>query len=471
MITRKLHATDRDAFDQDRLRFSLAFAEDFERFVINPLSGAITTLWPLTIGTHQITVRVSDGSRYSFSNVTVTVNHVGKKALGSSVAVTFSGINGVDEYLALYYPIFVNNLESIMPLGFKADRDLLVMSLQKHQDNIQLLFAIRKPQLANINPGFYSSKSLRGFLEKSRELLTAERLSVQVKWIEGTACSADNCPHGSCLQLPFLEPFSKSNDQLLVTTNFATLVTPSFGRTQTCQCPIGTAGASCESICSAKFNPCSKLQACVVDELEPEGYRCDQQEPVNAVLAFSGQAYATYSLETPAGSAPFHLTTRLRTYQSNATVFYASGSRHFARLETAGGLLRFTFDCGSGPQTMMQDQRSVSDGRWYQVSIESRADEESCAFKLTIDGKYVASAKAPDGEAQIDLSAITFGGKPFTSRKRRSAETEKRDASRRKLIGHGYRGCLKELNINGNDLSRPERSGVQLETKKNVLNK
>ena len=470
VITQALHATDRDTFDQNRLRFSLASPDDFERFVIDPLSGAITSLSPLSSGVHNFTVRVSDGSRYSISTVSINVNRIGEEALENSVAITFSGITDINEYLNSFHSLFVTKLSSILPFGFKLSRDLVIMSLRlDEENNVQLLLGIRNPS-SKTNRNFYSSKSLKRFLEKSRQLLNES--GVGVKWIEGTNCPTDQCPHGSCRVIPSLglSPSAFS----AFSTNSYSLVTTSFTKHQTCVCPIGTIGKFCESICSKKNNPCSKNRVCVIDDMENQGYRCDPAEATNTVMAFTGRSYARYSLDNSADSSPLRISMRLRTFQSNSTIFYASGPKHFAKLDTIDGLLQLTFNCGSRPQTMTHDQKHINGGRWSQVDIESRHDGESnsCAFRMTIDS-YTATFGAPGGDTSFKVSSIVFGGMPLNSRTKRNIEPahEERDTAQNKIIKHGFRGCIKGASVNHIPLHLTSKTGAHLEAKKNVLNK
>ena len=468
LITRKLHATDEDAFDQNHLHFSMASPADFERYVVDPLSGAVTSLSPLETGFHNVVVRVSDGSRYSNSTVTINVVHVGRKALESSVAITFAGINSVQEYMTKYHSIFVTKLSTILPFGVELKRDLVIISLQTdNENNVQLLFGIRNPS-SKLRKEFYSSKSLKRFLETSRQLLMADGSELKVKMIEGTSCSSDRCDYGTCSRTPTLgSGFS------VISTDTYSLVTPTFEKKIVCVCPPGTIGKSCESICSESSYPCSKNRVCVVSvDDEANGFRCDPAQPTNTIMTFTGHSYAKYTSDSSADSTPFQISMRIRTYQSNSTLFYAVGSRHFARLETTDGLLQFTFDCGSGPQTMRHDEKYVNDGKWVEVVVESRADEDSnsCAVTMTIDGTYRAGTKALNADRNLEVTSIHFGGMPLKTRGKRSSspEHEKRDAFRNRVVKHGFRGCLKEVKINDFPLLPTSKSDFKQDSSKNV---
>ena len=446
----------------------MASPDDFERFIIDPLTGSITSLVPLETGVHNITVRVSDGSRYTNSTVSVNVIQVGRKALESSVSITFFGIDGVQEYLSNYHSLFMSKLASILPFGVELSRDLVVMSLQEiEQNSIQLLFGIRNP--SSKLKEFYSSKALKRFLETSRQLLTSDESDLQVTMIEGTTCAKEHCEFGTCSQIPSLDSVFS-----VVSTNTYSLVSPSFKKKEDCVCPPGSAGQFCKSICSKDNNPCPKNRLCVVTDEEAKGYRCDSAQPTNSIMAFGGHSFAQYSIDS---STPFQISMRLRTFQSNSTIFYAIGPRHFARLETSGGLLQFTFDCGSGPQTMKHGQKLVNDGKWLLVDIESRQDGESnlCAFKMTItiDETYIATTRAPDGDSNLDITSINFGGMPLKTRGKRNVNSEhdKRDVSRNRVVKHGYRGCMKEVHLNGLPFLPTSSSNFKLDSKKNVLNR
>ena len=437
------------------------------------MTGALSAHSPIPLGNRNVTVRVSDGTHASFSTVAITVNQIKQKVLKDSVSIAFSGINTLEDYLASYHIVFVRKLKKAMPNNFNAERDLVVISLQLRRRNIELLFGIRMPP-DGLKRDFYSSKSLRGFLESSRGFLMEDGTGLEVEWIDGTACRDENCK-GTCRQNPTLMSFSADGQKppLPVSTNTNSWVTPTFSRKKTCVCPRGTVGKHCESVCAPTNNPCPKNRVCTVVEQESLGYRCEAPTPNDTVMAFTGRAYAQYTIDGARRLSQFRVGFRLRTYQLSGIIFHADGPKqHFSRLETVRGLFRFTFDCGNGPQEITQTLTPVSDGQWHEVFIESWLHKESnlWRFKLTIDESFITSAMVLGGEPRINLSRITFGGLPIQRKTKRSLKLghEKRHAGQSQLVKQGFLGCLRNVNFNDVPLTLRTKAGLHVSKMLNV---
>ena len=472
-ITRKLHATDRDFYDRDRLRFSLSSPNDFERFVIDPLTGAISATVPLPIGVHNITVRVSDGSRITLSTVSITVIQINQQSIESSVAVSFSGIN-VKSYFSSFHSHFIEKLETLLPEGFVAKRDLLLMSIQASGNSTELLFGIRKPPISSSKSGreYYLSKSIQNILDKNR-LLIQESVGVKIEIIEGTNCAVRYCAHGKCSQVPTFLNYNGGSTP--ISTDSYSVVAPLFERIKTCQCPLGTTGDSCESICSSKNNPCPRGHRCIQDQSENLGYRCDPPNRSSTIMSFTGRSFIQFSLDQKTRNLPFQVNLRLKTFQSNATVFYASGSGHFAKLETYMGYLRFSFNCGSEPQTMLQDLLKLIDGRWSNVVITAMNESPTspCGFRLTLNGKYIATVKSPGGKSNLNITELIFGGQPGLKSKRSLSKAyhKSTSSSNNFPIKFGFRGCIQNVEVNGLHLTGNPKSEVKIKDKTGISNK
>nr|CAB3244827.1 protocadherin Fat 1 [Phallusia mammillata] len=462
-IVDRLHATDRDLFDAERLQFSLASPDDFERFVVIPKTGTINAVRPISAGERNISVRVSDGSRYSISQIPVRIVEVTQQALENSVSITFRNIESMERYISLHHSLFVSKLGDILPPGFNGDRDLVIISLVQHERLVELLFSVRKPSKNGVSSGFYLSTMLKLHIEQSLTLIE-DKLRTEVDSVESTECRRAKCQF-MCQQVPVLVDWSEDERPAPVSSDSWSLVTQKFHRTQACVCPLGRVGPSCESICTDANNPCQLGQECVLDESEVGGYRCSSAADEPAILAFGGQGHATFRLSSSLRKEPFHINFRLRTFQSNATVFYANGAEDFARLETVNGLLRYTYNCGSGPQTMVRDLVHVNDGKWHDVDIQPLHDnlEGSCAFKLTLNHRYVASSQATSGHNHLDLSTVTVGGMLDRGRSKREAATEgtKRESRSARGLRYGFRGCMENVEINETPVPSLAKSGAR----------
>ena len=473
-MTQKLHATDRDVYDRERLRFSLASASDFESFLIEPLTGAISATNPLSVGEHQIQVRVSDGSQFSISTVSINVVELNEQALESSVSMSFLAINSLDEYLTIYHSIFVEELHGLLPEGYVQSRDFIVFSLQFESNHTELLFGVRRPPSAESDAGreFYSSKSIKSILERNR-LLMEEKLGVGIRSIEGKSCYHDHCSHGTCEQVPSLRPPKSASYLPAVSTNSFSLVTSEYERIQRCVCPPGTKGDDCAPICSDANNPCPKGQTCVTDETEL-GHRCDSPDKPSSILSFTGKSFVRYALDAKLRNAPFHASFKLKTFQSNATVFHVYGAEHYAKLETYNGFLRLTFDNGEGSRSM-RNQKRVNDGRWYEVDIAAVKPPLSgfFGFKLTLNNKYIAELNSPS-ERSLNVSEMVFGRQAKLTRSKRDLNKEriKRDFVAGILVTQlGFRGCIENAKVNNNPLSLNSKSGLTMMQKETVTNR
>jgi len=459
----RLHATDRDEFDAGRLRFSLDSPDDFERFVVHPVTGAIKAETSLRPGSHSVAVRVSDGSLSSVSTVSVEVTRATQEALDNSISVTFRRVRSSETYLSKHHNLFVEQLHGALPHGFDGVRDLVIVSLTSRRRSVELLFSVRKPpNPAKSQSGFYNSRALRSHLEQRRSLIES-RLGVQVESVEGVACQSAACDF-TCVQTPVLEAWNEQNPPVPISATSLSLTTPGFHRSQQCVCPPGRRGPQCESICSGPYNPCPTGTTCTLDEDEMDGYRCSSPFVPSSVVAFSGESFAQYQLGEATRARPFHVNFRLRTFQSNSTVFFATGPSHYAQLETFKGLLRYTFNCGGGPQIMERDVVRVNDGKWHEVDIQPLhgTGAGSCAFKLTLDKKFVASARATSGHRHLDLITVTLGGMPAGGRRsKRQAGTDRREKEPRsvQVISSGFRGCLENVEVNELPISMAGKPG------------
>uniref|UniRef100_H2ZGL2 Uncharacterized protein n=1 Tax=Ciona savignyi TaxID=51511 RepID=H2ZGL2_CIOSA len=46
------------------------------------------------------------------------------------------------------------------------------------------------------------------------------------------------------------------------------------------------------------------------------------------------------------------------------------GTQNFVHLQTFGGLVKFSFDCGGGPQVIIRETQKINDGHWHDISVQ-----------------------------------------------------------------------------------------------------
>ena len=182
--------------------------------------------------------------------------------------------------------------------------------------------------------------------------------------LESSLCSAASVCKGVCSRQPRLD----DGITLPVTIPGSTLVTHGFRRVETCTCDPGHVGLECRSICEEE-DVCPEGEKCHLDDTEVGGFRCDLPSQKKNIVTFQGTSFLQYKLSGKLRTAPFLFSLRLRTFQSNATIFYVGGSEDFVCLQTQNGLLSMTFDCGGGPTTMLRSNIYIHDGKWHDVNI------------------------------------------------------------------------------------------------------
>ena len=422
MISRSLHATDEDPFDSKRLRFQIASADDFEFFSLNPFNGSIHVIAPLAAG-HQrnVTVRVSDGSRSSSATLLVTVERIQPETLHNAVEIHLEGVTSPENYLSEKHRTFELTLKETLPPGFDPSNDLRIISLhQAGPSSIRLLIIIQKP---TPDGGFYSSKAIRSLLLQSKDIIS-ERLDVIVRDVIGTECklTSSSCA-GKCLSLIKL---GNTSNELPVTSQTRSVLTPRFTRAPVCICPKGYVGNQCQPICDVIDDVCAPDEVCHVDATESSGYRCSKSNQRPEVIAFGGasiQRFVSTSQEIP-----FHVSFRFRTFQHNATLLRATGSS-FAHLRIASRFLYFRFGCSGGiSHVMTQSESRVDDGKWHDVIIESLTG--SCAFRVVLDSRYEATSGSGQKQDVVFKELILGGVSDVTG-----------------AIVDGFIGCLEDFRL------------------------
>ena len=379
MISSKLYATDKDPHDLQRLTFKIDSLADFESFTVNPLTGKLSATNHVLVGRHNVTVGVSDGSRYSTGRVAVEVVKISNEAVQKSVQVTFEGISP-EAYLTTVHGKFVAALGDVLPRGSNPGENVEMLSLRSNGSNVQAVLSVKSPKRD-------------GYLKVGRQLkdslpLLTEKAGVRVAGVRGEECDLQ-CAH----QCRYHVTVTSSGESPVTAKGWSLLTPHWFEREAECVCRKGHYGAKCASVCAGEAGEAKCAESggkCELDANEVLGYRCARHDRRNSAVSFGGSSLVEYKLSKP---EVFKLSLRLRTRQREAKVAEAEESwgGSLARVTVDGGKLKLEFGCGgedfqvSGNlvQTMEVSESEVSDGNWHDVTIEPISDKD-CAYRYDL---------------------------------------------------------------------------------------
>ncbi|KAM4704989.1 laminin subunit alpha-1 [Rhinophrynus dorsalis] len=177
----------------------------------------------------------------------------------------------------------------------------------------------------------------------------------------------------------------------------------------------------------------------------------------------SGYSIVEKNLRTTASQIVIHF----RTFSPNGLLLYLASNvtRDFLSLEIVDGKVRLSVELGSGPLTLITDER-YNDGAWYKVAFQRNRKQGI----LTIMDSYNSSQKeTKQGEApgvandlnRSEKDPIYIGGLPRSR------------AVRKQLSSRSYVGCIKNLEISRSnfDLLRNAygvRKGCKLEPTRSI---
>ncbi|XP_014600494.1 PREDICTED: fat-like cadherin-related tumor suppressor homolog isoform X3 [Polistes canadensis] len=422
-IIGKVHATDQDQYDT--LLFSLvpslpAFNTDL--FEINKFDGTLIALPRLDVGEYRVNVSVTDGKFHSHAIVKVNVDLITDKILENSMIVRFREVSPED-FILSHRKGFVRTVRNAMSCKLK---DIIIISVQPSLDEINmiksratreavhndldLLFAVKKPTTPLGTISFFSSEDLREALNQRIEELE-ELTKLVVEEMVRLQCIKGYCVFGDCHYKINLDPTFMTP----VATDTMSFVSPRHRHKMECDCKEGYAGNHCEVIVNeCARNPCPLFKVCVPDS-SIQGYSCQCPDgfagqtcdidiskchdeacyiPRNPI-SFSGKSYAHYRIDKAMIRQTIEdrlsLSLRIRTMQPTGNLMYAAGKVDYNILEVANGVIQYRFDLGSGEGLVRVSSVYVSDGQWHEVELE----RESNSAKLTVDGKHVAHGSAP----------------------------------------------------------------------------
>ncbi|XP_035265581.1 protocadherin Fat 2 [Anguilla anguilla] len=163
-----------------------------------------------------------------------------------------------------------------------------------------------------------------------------------------------------------------------------------------------------------------------------------------SAVKFDGNGYLKFLYQADAekqGEQDFQLSLRMKTFQEHSLVMSTNGT-DWGSLEVVGGELRFRYGCGNEPPGTLRAQAGpVSDGRWHHVLLELRGTE----LKLTLDRAH------PNVVTLAEPCRMTRPGGALTFAAPWAPHGEGRPP--------GFRGCLGEVEFNGEAVRGTEGAG------------
>ncbi|XP_015586979.1 fat-like cadherin-related tumor suppressor homolog isoform X2 [Cephus cinctus] len=435
-IIGRVHATDQDQYDT--LHFSLVPSSPYpntDLFQIDKLDGTLVALPRLDVGEYRVNISVTDGKFNSFSIVTVNVDLVSDKMLENSVIVRFREVSPED-FILSHRKGFLRTVRNAMGCRLK---DVVLISVQASSDeaniiksrgirqavhnDLDVLFAVRKPQTVISPLGFHSSESIREAVNQHLEELE-KSTDLVVEEIVRFKCNKGYCVYGDCHDKIILDP----NQITPIATDVMSYVSPRHKHKIDCSCKEGYAGNHCEIVVNeCARDPCPLFKVCVPDS-SVQGYSCQCPEgfagqtcdidiskchdkscyiPRNPI-SFSGKSYARYRIDKALLRQTIEdrlsLSLRIRSMQPTGSLMYAAGKIDYNVLEIVNGVVQYRFDLGSGEGLVRVSSVYVSDGQWHEIQLE----RESNSARLTVDGKHVAHGSAPGVNDILSLQADDF---------------------------------------------------------------
>ncbi|XP_076376857.1 FAT atypical cadherin kugelei isoform X4 [Megalopta genalis] len=428
----RVHATDQDQYDT--LQYSLVPSSPIpnDLFQINKMNGSLVALPRLDVGEYRVNVSVTDGKFHSYSVVKVLVDLITDKMLENAVIVRFREVSPEDFVLS-HRKGFLRTVRHAMSCRPK---DIIIISVQASSDetnliksrairqvvhnDLDLLFAVKKPANSLGAPGFFPSESIREALnQRIKELEDSTKLVVEE--IVRFKCSKGYCVYGDCQDKIQLD----KEKITAVATDVMSFVSPRHKHRMECHCKEGYDGNHCEMIVNECARvPCPLFKICV-PETSAQGYSCQCPDgfaghtcdiditkchdescyiPRNSI-SFSGKSYARYriakTLIRQTIEDRLSLSLRIRTVQLTGNLMYAAGKVDYNVLEVVNGVVQYKFDLGSGEGLVRVGSVYVSDGNWHEILLE----RESNSARLTVNGKHVAHGSAPGSNDILNLQS------------------------------------------------------------------
>ncbi|KAM6907626.1 protocadherin Fat 3 [Xenentodon cancila] len=459
----RIFATDRDP--NDVLSFTQK-PQPKSMFMINRQNGSIVALPGLEPGRYQTNATVSDGRFAVIADVTVQVEQVTDVLLRSALTLRFSSMSP-EELLGHYFIQIKSSLRGLAGWKWSPGQQdpLHILSVQPvaGTSDADLILAMERPETSGGGRmrGFYSPRDLSAKLEQAaawgqmRGILSGAT-------VMSSACSGElDCGDRACESTMVME-----GDSLVTySTERVSLVSPRFGRTETCTCAGGMCptplelceGQSCpaDMQCVRSGPTAPSVCQCLPDKLD----ECAGQTS----LSFSGNSYIKYRVTESGQSGEMRLSLRIRTLQRRGVIMFTRVNP-CTMLKIEGGRLWFQLDCDNTLGIMGISDRPINDGLWHSIALELTRNYTL----LSLDDSYVERRRAARAPVRLWPLApdpsFFFGAqvKPLTGQAERPSPVPGRSKGGPGLRDRavrgppraqdGFQGCLGSLMLNGNEL-------------------
>lgn len=444
----RVFATDKDKYDT--LTYAMmptagvSYAPS-SLFNISRTNGSLYALPRLDIGEYRVNVTVTDGKFTASTVIKITVDLISDEMLDNAVVIKFSKI-APEQFILSHRKIFIRAVRNAMESRLK---DVVIVSVQPSQEDsnsirhryrrhaanfthllekrqaqqdLDVLFVVRKQQYSSSMPAFYTPDKIRTTLEDKLDELE-EMTNLSVEEIVKSKCTARFCSNanGNCEDKFLLDPVRIDTISMDVTS----FVSARYEHVVRCKCLVGFGGDQCEnSVNECAKSPCAVYKTCVPD-LSPQGYHCVCPEGFAGVtcdkdilncndescysprnpVSFNGKSYTQYRIEKTLSKKTLedHLvfTLRLRTVQPTGNLMFAAGKVDYNILEINNGVVQYRFDLGSGEGLISVTSIYVSDGQWHEIRLE----REGNSARLVVNSKHVAQGNAPGVNGVLNLQS------------------------------------------------------------------
>lgn len=427
--------------DRDPLTYSIVDADVASPFTITT-SGEIRATSNVFSKIYNLNVSVTDGKYFSYAPVEIDVSDITDDILKYSLTLRLSdlGPGAFVERNLVKCREYLGALLSVPP------QQVQIWSLQSVGSSLDVVFAVMKSR----SRGFFESYHIANKLNSSRGNFQRQ-VGVTVSYIRVSQCRLMQCPENYSCQTVF----KPQNKQIRIMSERTTYISYEHSRSHACVCDKGCVdvGGQCAS------NPCPIGYQC---SKSPNGYQCTCVDSSKCDLAkagckdttckygdnamtFTGESYIKYRLKGSFDEPSRSISLALRTTEPRGTLVFAAGQYDYSILEIVEGHLQLRFDFGSGAGVVNLDWANVDDGKWHHVEVTRQGNHAT----LILDhGVHRAWNKSP-GKMRIlnlDDNAIYFGAKVLGSKTRRDM------SGRGQRVENGFKGCLQNLNMNGEDL-------------------
>ena len=390
-------------------------------FLINPTTGVLSVAHSILSGYYQLNISANTSTGVGFGVIDVFVSILTNQTLENAVVATFGGAREAS-FASIQLNQFIQFLMETVPCSRS---QVEVISIQRsgleRDEMVSLAFAILEPSLTS-----YIAR------DKIIDALLANRHNAQPSTL--LSFISDECSEEPCQNLqrchPIIDihrdnqatPFriisgtyhfhafqeshicmcpegysqedlcsSEINECNTSPCYFGAECTDYVGDYQ-CECPTGTYGKNCSSICTSQEscdpcdpNPCLYEGTCNRPLHNFAAYSCDACPWGNGyngpnceltTLHFVSDRSSFVAFQTSTDTARLDLDLRFATISPSGLLFYSGnlGNRDdYIAAELVIGQLRVGVSLGGVPTMLMTDSIwNLNDGQWRSVSIKLR---------------------------------------------------------------------------------------------------